>query len=91
MDFEKSVLENVMENSIQSQTVVRTILARLLISGDNVYKKVGLISGGERIKVSFAKLFVSGVNVLLLDEPTNYLDMDSIYALENVLADYEEL
>lgn len=89
LDPNLSVLENVMADSVQSQTAVRTILARLLISGGNVYKKVGVLSGGERIKVSFAKLFVSAANVLLLDEPTNFLDMKSIEALEDVLCDYE--
>jgi len=89
LDYNKSVLENVMDGSVQSQTVARTILARLLIAGDEVYKKVGVLSGGERIKVSFAKLFVSDANVLLLDEPTNYLDMMSIEALQDVLAGYE--
>ena len=48
-----------------------------------------VLSGGERIKVSFAKLFVSRANVLLLDEPTNYLDMPSIEALEEVLKTYQ--
>jgi macrolide transport system ATP-binding/permease protein len=89
LDYDKSVLENVMKDGVQTQTVARTILARLLISGDNVYKNVGVLSGGEKIKVSFAKLFVSDANILLLDEPTNYLDMMSIEALENVLCDYE--
>lgn len=89
LDNNKSVLENVMKDSVQAQTVARTILARLLISGDDVYKKVGVLSGGEKIKVSFAKLLVSNANVLLMDEPTNYLDMQSMEALENVLRDYE--
>ncbi len=89
LDLNKTILENVMSKSVQTQTVARTILARLLISGDNVYKNVGVLSGGERIKVSFAKLFVSDANVLLLDEPTNYLDMLSIEALESLLCDYE--
>ncbi len=93
-DFEnleagKSVLENVMRDSVQTQTAVRTILARLLIAGDDVHKKVECLSGGERIKVSFAKLIVSDANILLLDEPTNYLDMKSIEALEAILCDYE--
>jgi len=89
LDNDKSVLENVMKDSVQTQAAVRTILARLLISGDDVYKKVGVLSGGERIKVSFAKLFVSDANILLMDEPTNYLDTQSMEALENVLGDYE--
>ncbi len=86
---EETVLKNVMRDSVQQETVARTILARLLIQGEAVHKRVGVLSGGEKIKVAFAKLFVSNANVLLLDEPTNYLDMQSIEALENVLKDYE--
>jgi len=89
LDYNKTLIENVMEDSIQSESFVRTILARLLFFGDDVYKKVSVLSGGERIKVSFAKLFVSRANVLLLDEPTNYLDMQSIEALESILKTYE--
>jgi len=89
LQYNKTILENVMLDSVQTQSIVRTILARLLFQGDDVFKKVGCLSGGERIKVSFAKLFVSDANVLLLDEPTNYLDMQSIEALEDVLKSYE--
>ncbi len=89
LEYDKTVLENVMRDSVQTQSVVRTILARLLFKTDDVFKKVECLSGGERIKVSFAKLFVSDANILLLDEPTNYLDIQSIEALENVLKDYE--
>jgi macrolide transport system ATP-binding/permease protein len=86
---QETVLENVMRDSVQQETVARTILARLLIQGDAVYKRVEVLSGGEKIKVAFAKIFVSNANVLLMDEPTNYLDMQSIEALENVLKEYE--
>lgn len=86
---DKSVLENVMRDSVQRETTVRTILARLLIQGEAVHKKVEVLSGGEKIKTAFAKMFVSDANVLLLDEPTNYLDMQSIEALEAVLKEYE--
>lgn len=89
LDQNRTILENVMKDSVQCETVVRTILARLLINGEDVYKKIQVLSGGERIKVSFAKLFVSNANVLLLDEPTNYLDLPSIEALENIISDYE--
>lgn len=89
LEYNKTVLENVMRDSVQSQTTARTILARLLIRTDDVYKDIQCLSGGERIKVSFAKLFVSDANVLLLDEPTNYLDMLSVEALESVLCEYE--
>ncbi len=89
LDLQKTILDNVMIESVQNETTARTILARLLFPGDSVYKKVGLLSGGERIKVSFAKLFVSSANLLLLDEPTNYLDMESIEALQSILCEYE--
>ena len=89
LDENKSVLENVMLGSVQTQTTARTILARLLIQGEDVYKRVGVLSGGEKIKTAFAKMFVSGANILLLDEPTNYLDMQSVEALEEVLSEYE--
>ncbi len=86
---DETVLKNVMLESIQNETTARTILARLLIKGDDVFKRVGVLSGGERIKVSFAKLLVSNANVLLLDEPTNFLDMDSIESLQDLLCEYE--
>ncbi|NLV36085.1 MAG: ABC-F family ATP-binding cassette domain-containing protein [Clostridiaceae bacterium] len=85
----ETVLDNVMSDSVQQETVARTILARLLLQGDAVHKRVEVLSGGEKIKTAFAKLFVSNANVLLMDEPTNYLDMKSIEALENVLKEYE--
>lgn len=85
----ESVLWNVMRDSVQKETVARTILARLLLQGNDVHKKISVLSGGEKIKAAFAKLFVSNANVLLLDEPTNYLDMKSIEALEGVMKEYE--
>ncbi len=89
LDGGRTILENVMQESVQTETTARTVLARLNIFGDNVHKNVHVLSGGEKIKISFAKLFVSKANVLLLDEPTNYLDMQSIEALEKTLQEYE--
>jgi len=64
-------------------------LARLLFKGDSVYKKVRILSGGERVKVSFAKIICSDFNLLILDEPTNYLDLNSLEVVEEVLGEYE--
>lgn len=89
IDYEKTVLENVMEVSIQKEAIARTTLSRLLFFENDMKKPAGILSGGERIKLAFAKLFVSRVNLLILDEPTNYLDLPSIEALEAMFSEYE--
>ncbi len=89
LDLEKTVLENALLHSIQKETVVRTILSRLLFSRDDLTKKAGVLSGGERVKLAFAQLFAGPANVLLLDEPTNYLDILSLSVLETMLKEYE--
>lgn len=89
MDLDRTVLENVMAVSIQKQEIARTILARLLLTGRDMKKKVRDLSGGERMKLAFAMLLVSDVNMLILDEPTNYMDLQSIGALEELLQEYE--
>ena len=89
LDDKLTVLESVMAHSVQRETVARTILARLLFSARDMDKPVGVLSGGERNRLCFARLFVSAVNVLILDEPTNYLDLPSIEALEQMLREYE--
>lgn len=89
IDYTKTVLENVMEVSIQKEAIARTVLSRLLFFENDMKKPAGILSGGERIKLAFAKLFVSRVNVLILDEPTNYLDLPSIEALEAMFSEYE--
>lgn len=89
LNFDKTVLENVMQDTVQSQSVTRNILARLLFKGDDVHKKVNVLSGGEKIKLALAKLLTSNANVLLLDEPTNYLDISSISAMQTLLCEYE--
>lgn len=89
IELNKSVLENALENSVQDKETVRLILARLLFRGDTVFKPASVLSGGERIKLSLAKLLVSDANILLLDEPTNYLDMPSTQVLQALINDYE--
>src|SRR5690625_722258 len=89
LDSKKSIIENVKENSKQNETLIRTVLARLGFPREDVYKKVEVLSGGERVKVSLAKIFVSDCNTLILDEPTNFLDIYALEALEELLKEYE--
>ncbi|MCT8978706.1 ABC-F type ribosomal protection protein [Clostridium sp. CX1] len=83
-----TIIENIMESSIYNETFVRVLLARLLIKGEDIYKKVSALSGGERVKVSFAKILVQDINLLILDEPTNYMDINSLEVVEKVLKEY---
>ena len=63
----------------------RGALGAFLFRGDDVFKKVGVLSGGERVRCMISKLMLSGASVLLLDQPTNHLDLESIAALNNGL------
>ncbi|WP_158289707.1 ribosomal protection-like ABC-F family protein [Paenibacillus flagellatus] len=83
-----SVLEQVAESSEYPESTVRTVLARLLMKRDDVFKPAGVLSGGERVKAALAKLFMADGNVLLLDEPTNYLDIFAREKLAQVLREY---
>jgi macrolide transport system ATP-binding/permease protein len=89
LEENKSILDNVMAESVYEESFVRILLARLLFKGDSVYKKVRVLSGGERVKASFAKIICSDFNLLILDEPTNYLDLNSLEVVEEVLREYE--
>ncbi len=89
IDFNKTVFENIMSNSVQNETISRNILSRMLFSTEDLKKTAAVLSGGERIKLALAKLFVSDCNILLLDEPTNYLDIPSIESLQNMLKLFE--
>ncbi|MGI6584770.1 MAG: ATP-binding cassette domain-containing protein [Lutisporaceae bacterium] len=86
---DETILENVMKDSVYPEYFVRTILARLLFRRDDVFKKAGKLSGGERVRTCFAKIFCSDANVIVLDEPTNYLDISSMEAVENAMKLYE--
>ncbi|MFZ7101755.1 MAG: ribosomal protection-like ABC-F family protein [Peptococcaceae bacterium] len=84
-----TILENVMENSSYPETLIRIFLARLLFKGDDIHKKISVLSGGERVKVSLAKILLQEINLLILDEPTNYLDINSLEVIEEVLRGYQ--
>ncbi|MCM3668784.1 ABC-F type ribosomal protection protein [Mesobacillus maritimus] len=89
LDVNQTIFENVRSSSVQEESFIRTVLARLHFYREDVHKPVSVLSGGERMKVALAKLFVSEVNMLLLDEPTNFLDLESVEALESLLQEYE--
>ncbi len=89
LDPSKTVLDEVWDKYPgMTQTEVRSALAQFLFKGEDVFKNVGKLSGGEKARVSLLKLMLSKANMLLLAEPTNHLDIHSREALENALANY---
>lgn len=89
LNLEKSALDEVWDAfPNMSQTQVRTALGTFLFKGDDVFKPVKMLSGGERARVALLKLMLHGSNFLLLDEPTNHLDTASREALEDTLKAY---
>lgn len=85
LNIDKSILDNIKEVSSFDETFIRINLNLFGFKGDEVYKKVRVLSGGEKVKVALCKIILEDNNLLLLDEPTNYLDIISMEALEKSL------
>ena len=89
LDYDKTLvrtIEELMPNA--TQTDIRAVLGRFLFSGDQVFKEVGLLSGGEKARLAIAKLMLGGYNTLL-DEPTNHLDTIAQESLEDAMESYQ--
>src|SRR5699024_3794901 len=69
-------------------TFLRSLLGRMLFSGDEVLKRVNVLSGGEKVRCMLSKLMLSKANLLVLDDPTNHLDLESITALNDGLMSF---
>lgn len=89
LHMEKNLIEEIADDYPKlTTTEIRNTLAAFLFTGDAVFKRISDLSGGERGRVSLAKLMLSAANFLILDEPTNHLDINSKEILENVINHY---
>ncbi|RAU83502.1 ABC-F family ATP-binding cassette domain-containing protein [Pontibacter arcticus] len=90
LNVENEVLQELQQaGSGKSEVELRTLLGSFLFTGDSVFKKIKVLSGGEKSRVALAKTLISEANFLMLDEPTNHLDMQSVNILIQALEQYE--
>lgn len=73
----------------ETETYLRGFLGRMLFSGDDIYKEVRVLSGGEKVRCMLSRMMMFGSNVLVVDQPTNHLDLESITAVNNGLMDFK--
>ena len=88
LDLDKSALDTILDTREMKISQARDLLGRYRFSGDDVFKRVGDLSGGEQARVALAVLALQGANVLILDEPTNHLDIPSQEVLQEVLSGF---
>lgn len=89
-DIDKNIIEWIGQYyDIKDETVLRGFLGRMLFSGDDVFKKVNVLSGGEKMRCMLSKMMLEEPNFLILDEPTNHLDLESITSLNKGLINFQ--
>ncbi len=86
---EETILEYFIKSYNGNETQARTILAKFMFRRENVFKKIGKLSGGEKVRLMFAELIQKNVNFLILDEPTNHIDIETREVLEESIKNYK--